>query len=58
MTLVKGYTRISIKKSVEARLVNIKKLMEKTSPDKYDENTGYSVVVDWLIDEVLKYHVT
>lgn len=55
MSIIKGYARISIKKSVEARLKNIKIIMEQRSPDKYDRNIiSYNSVIDWMIDEVLK----
>jgi len=50
--LPKGHTRISISKSTEARMKNVRKLMMMEHPEKYDENTSMHKVVDWLIDQV------
>lgn len=53
MTLPKGYARLSIKKSVDARVQKVKARMIQEEPDKYDERTSYSDILTWMLDRLL-----
>lgn len=52
MTLPKGYTRLSIKKSVDIRLQKIKARMIQEEPDKFDETASYSDILTWMLDKL------
>jgi len=52
MTLAKGTTKISITKVADARLKRVRRLMIAESPDKYDETTSVTKIIDWLIDKL------
>lgn len=52
MTLAKGTTKISVTKVADARLKRVRRLMIEESPDKYDETTSVTKIIDWLIDKL------
>jgi len=48
--LPKGFVKVSVAKSTEARLLQVRNQMIAESPDKYDENTGLHTIICWLLD--------
>lgn len=52
MTLAKGTAKISITKVADARLKRVRRLMIAESPDKYDETTSVTKIIEWLIDKL------
>lgn len=48
--LPKGFTRISISRATEARLIHMRNQMIAEEPTKYDENISWNTVISWLVD--------
>ena len=50
--LAKGTTKISITKVADARLKGVRRLMIAESPDKYDETTSTTKIINWIVDKL------
>lgn len=52
----KGFTKVSISKITDKRLLKIKRMMVKIEPDKYPEEDciSYNDVISWMIDQTNK----